>query len=103
MSVRPIKAPSHTHTTGERLNLDITLTPLRYTDGIYMHAVIRLQRPVAGNHYVHMSTHTHTLGSRPCVSHLTCPAGHRDARPSLSLWRCSPASRRLPHQPATAP
>lgn len=37
------------------------------------------------------------------VSHLTCPAGHRVARPSLSPWRCSPASRRSPRRPATAP
>jgi len=37
------------------------------------------------------------------MTYLTCPASHRDAHPSLSPWRCSPASHQSPRQPATAP
>ena len=35
--------------------------------------------------------------------HLICPAGPRVALPSRSPWRCSPAWRRLPRPPGTAP
>lgn len=36
------------------------------------------------------------------ATHPTYPAGRPGARPSRSPWRCSPASRRSPHPPATA-